>query len=311
MGPRFGARDIKAALGRIETQLTTFTTSTFTALNSAIDQGFERLATAISGTQARVGGVENSINARIDAVNTRIDAVQANIGALRHSTQTAADGQQIRHDIAELHALIAGWKAEAAEARRLYEAAHQQKPPQSPSADPEPGTDGEPSGGDRRSHSQLLRTAASISAATLTCHRDLWAFFVERSADRRHFRVPGLVREVDEGKVCVTLSGRTIIASLTALDQVQREHGPDRDEDWALAGELYEAIANVVEAAGQGPRSGAGGEVAIVIDRRPGAGAASPPTSVGAREAEVDDTNSGDEPTDDGRDTPGLGPAAG
>jgi hypothetical protein len=265
----FSARDIKAALGRIETQLTTFTTSTLTALNSAIEQGFERLAAAISGAQDRIDGFENSINARISAVNTRIEAVNSDINALRHSMQTTTDAQEIRRDVATLHALIAEWKAEAAEARRLYEAANQQPSPEPPAEDPDPGPADEPAGTDNPSHSQLLRTAASIASATLTCHRDLWAFFVERSAAGRHFRVPGLVKKADDGKVEVKLSGRTIIASLTALDQVRREHERDEDEDWALASELYNAFADVVEAAGHGPRSGADGEVTIVIDRKP------------------------------------------
>ncbi|MGP3970544.1 hypothetical protein [Streptomyces sp. 6N223] len=266
----FGARDIKAALGRIETQLTTLTTSTLTALSSAISQGIERLAIAISSTQKSISDAQESINARISAVNTRIEAVNSDINALRYSVQTTADAREIRRDIAALHALIAEWKAEAAEARRRYEAAHQQIPPGPPTEDADPAPAGEPARTDEPSQSQLLRTAAGISSATLTCHRDLWAFFVERSAAGRHFRVPGLVKQVGDGNVEVRLSGRTIIASLTALDQVRRDHERDENEDWALASELYDAIADVVKAAGNGPRSGAEGQVVIVIDRKPG-----------------------------------------
>jgi hypothetical protein len=283
----FGARDIKAAISRIETQLTilttsTLTSSTLTALSSAIDQGIERLAIAISGNQNSINGAQESINARISAVNTRIEAVNSDINALRYSVQTAADAQEIRRDVAELHALIAEWKAEAAEARRLYEAAN---PPPEPADEPPT----EPARTDEPSHSQLLRTAASISSATLTCHRDLWAFFVERSAAGRHFRVPGLVKKAGDGKVEVELSGRTIIASLTALDQVRREHERDEDEDWALASELYEAFADVVEAVGQGPRSGTEGEVAIVIDRK------SPSEPVPTADEAEDDNGQGGE----------------
>ncbi len=137
-------------------------------------------------------------------------------------------------------------------------------------ADPEPAaevTQAEPI-----PHEERLEKAAGIGTADLVCHRDTWAFVVERAAADPHFRVPGEVAAGEEGEARVTLSGRTLIAVLTALHTVMRDGREADPGNWALASKLYQRIAEVVDTVR--PYSPEWGDVeaartVIVIDDRP------------------------------------------
>jgi len=255
--------------------------------------------------------------------------------AQRTAEEAKAEAAAARRDIADLRAAIEAWKAEAAaakaaaeEARRAHEEAlrardallrqqqemalrrQEAEAEQGPSqeareesaheASAQPGDTAENETTAREEHQRhlnLLLAAAGVSAVTLTCHRDLWAFLVEQAADEQHFRVPGEVT-ADNGNAQVVLSGRSVIAALTALWEVRHSADPVNG-DWALAHELYEAIASAVQAVKDTPRSSDGDGVAIVIDRR--APAPEPDAESGA-EQEDEDGNQGDDqpPRSDG-----------
>ncbi|MFJ9213518.1 hypothetical protein [Streptomyces sp. NPDC102264] len=124
-----------------------------------------------------------------------------------------------------------------------------------------------PSATGQRPPSAVLEQAAGISAADLICHRDAWAFIVEQAARNAHFRVPGLATNGDdEQQTNVTLSGRTLIAILSALHTTQQAHTTSR-EDRALAATYYSRIANVI--AGALPSQSNAVRTRIVIDDRP------------------------------------------
>ncbi|QLE70567.1 hypothetical protein FGW37_02160 [Streptomyces rectiverticillatus] len=121
-----------------------------------------------------------------------------------------------------------------------------------------------------------LEKAAGIGAADLVCHRDTWAYIVEQAARNAHFRVPGEVSAGEDGQARVVVSGRSLMAILTALHAVMHQ-GPGGDPgDCALATKFYERIAAVVDTVRPDDRQGAGGREAarartvIVIDDRPG-----------------------------------------
>ncbi|MBW5482360.1 hypothetical protein [Streptomyces bambusae] len=112
----------------------------------------------------------------------------------------------------------------------------------------------------------VLEKAAGVSAADLICHRDAWAFIVEQGARNAHFRVPGLATNGDDDEQTkVTISGRTLIAILSALHAAQDLHATSR-EDRALASTYYRRIAGVITEAL--PSQGDAARTRIVIDDR-------------------------------------------
>ncbi|MGW2601614.1 hypothetical protein [Streptomyces klenkii] len=128
-------------------------------------------------------------------------------------------------------------------------------------------------------HEKRLERAAGISAAELVCHRDTWAFIVEQAARNAHFRVPGEVSAGKDGAASVVVSGRSLMAILTALHAVQEQGHAADPGDCALARKFYERITAVVDTVGPvGHRPQAAGRsaaetpqrVVIVIDDRPG-----------------------------------------
>jgi hypothetical protein len=224
---------------------------------------------------ARADSTRQDLANRIDAAHSNIDSLARELGAARR-------------DIADLHALLQTWRAEAAEARTNT------APAPAPAValageQPSPGTASEPPSApapsaalqqqgqadqdDQEKHQDLLRTAAGIAQAEFTCHRDLWAFFLRKAANEPHFHVPGEVRG-DDGKVRATLSGPTLLATLTAMWDVRRQAREDGSSsgDWALSHELYEAVADAVGHVHGTPRHRDQRKVTIVIDRQPGQG---------------------------------------
>jgi hypothetical protein len=114
---------------------------------------------------------------------------------------------------------------------------------------------------------ELLERAAGISAADLICHRDAWAFIVEQAAQNSHFRVPGLAALGDDDEQTnVTISGRTVIAILSALHVTQQSPAAPR-EDRALASTYFSRIATAINNAM--PSQGDAARTRIIIDDRP------------------------------------------
>ncbi|UQI45369.1 hypothetical protein M1P56_13935 [Streptomyces sp. HU2014] len=151
-----------------------------------------------------------------------------------------------------------------------------QRPPER--RDDGSGLPGEPEEEERIDHRKLLRAAAGVSAATLVCHRDTWAFVVEQAGRETHFRVPGKVEE-KESAVQVAVSGPSLLAVATVLERRISEDSTDPGSR-ALAWKLYHSIAAEVLKArpfpgpGPGPTEEAPGQPApaaihIVIDDRP------------------------------------------
>ncbi|WP_370417820.1 hypothetical protein AB8O64_03625 [Streptomyces sp. QH1-20] len=115
---------------------------------------------------------------------------------------------------------------------------------------------------------RLLRRAAGVSSARLVCHRDTWAFLLEQTACDPHFRAPGPVDDEHEGRVEVTLSGRSLIAVLLSLFRTSQEEDIERLGDLAMAAELYERSADALEHTDSADRYGP--QVVIVLDDRAG-----------------------------------------
>ncbi|WP_338930695.1 hypothetical protein WEB32_03235 [Streptomyces netropsis] len=115
---------------------------------------------------------------------------------------------------------------------------------------------------------KLLRRAAGISSAKLVCHRDTWAFLLEQTARDPHFRAPGPVDDEHEGRVEVTLSGRSLIAVLLSLFRTSEEEDTAKLGDLAMAAELYQRIADALENTDSADRYGP--QVVIVLDDRAG-----------------------------------------
>jgi hypothetical protein len=96
-------------------------------------------------------------------------------------------------------------------------------------------------------HSDLLRAAAGISAATLNVHRDTWAFLLEHAGQDRHFHIPGEVI-AEGGTVRVDVSGPSLVAALITLRTVHTAPAADPGTA-AIARQLYDRIAGTVKAA--------------------------------------------------------------
>jgi hypothetical protein len=242
--------------------------TSLTETRDAVVDAVTRTRTEVAGT---IDAVRSDLGDRVDATHRNVDALTRDLGAARR-------------EIAELHALLQGWRAEAAEAReaaRDADSANRQAEAQddtcaagsSPvAAGPAPApcaahcAEGEYDDG----HLDLLRAAAGISEAEFTCHRDLWAYFLRKAGNEPHFHIPGAAEDED-GDVHVRLSGPTLVAALTAMWEVRsrsRRENP-AGGDWALAEELYHAVAAAVATVLEVPRHRDRQKVAIVIDRRP------------------------------------------
>jgi hypothetical protein len=143
-------------------------------------------------------------------------------------------------------------------------AAPEPGPPPTPGEDkwPEPQTsgDGSPS-------LATLRAAAGISAAVLHAHRDTWEFLVKHAGADQHFHIPGAVSET-HGIVMVSLSGPSLVALLTSLDDVRRDAKAGRGTR-AIAHHLHQRIGDIVEEIARDPdSSGDFDPVTIRIDDR-------------------------------------------
>lgn len=109
---------------------------------------------------------------------------------------------------------------------------------------------------DQRAHLQCLLSAAAIASATLICHRETWDFIAEHASGHTHFRLPEQIDDADGGRIEASLSGRSLLAVLTTMWKVTREHeggstsSGDGDQDlatWALAAAVYRRTALAVD----------------------------------------------------------------
>ena len=114
--------------------------------------------------------------------------------------------------------------------------------------------------------SKLLKAAAGISFAEIGAHRDTWAFIVKYAGQDQHFHIPGHVAEED-GIVKVRISGPSIVAALTSLDNVSRTAGDPGTR--AIADHLHQRLTDTVKEIIKNPqRGGNDNPVTIIIDDR-------------------------------------------
>jgi hypothetical protein len=150
-------------------------------------------------------------------------------------------------------------------------------------------------------HCEALRAAASVTSVRLNCHRDLWAFLVDKSAHVAHFRTPGEAVDLGDGRVQVPLSGPSLIAVLTALWEMRclgRTPG-ERLGDWAQASVLYDSVSAALADLEKGARGGAD-HLDIHIDLRSREKQAEPGEG---RVSEEDDEGRESTPADESRST--------
>ncbi|MCC4314804.1 hypothetical protein [Streptomyces malaysiensis] len=184
-------------------------------------------------------------------INQRLESLSADLRDLRRALGDAhSDIAESRREVEALRLEVAATRREAAERgiaptrRPSFE-----RPLSGPGsvADGEANSATQAQAEDEFAHEQRLVRAAGVSAVDLVCHRDTWAFIVEQSARSEHFRVPGEVAADAAGQVRVTVSGRSLIAILTAL-YTARENERGRDSgNWALTWTFYQRIADAID----------------------------------------------------------------
>ncbi|MET8658617.1 hypothetical protein [Streptomyces griseus] len=118
-----------------------------------------------------------------------------------------------------------------------------------------------------------ISRAARVASATLVCHRDTWEFVATQAGSHPHFRPPAL-EDRENGLVAAVLSGRSLVAMLLALYQVEKTSvlQPDTGDvnevtayaDWIMATKVYTSTADVLRHA----YSTDGDPVVITIDNR-------------------------------------------
>ncbi|MFJ5996261.1 hypothetical protein [Streptomyces sp. NPDC092370] len=191
---------------------------------------------------------------RQDTVAAAVAAALADIRtAVPEGAESVVDGRvaDIERELVTIGGAIARLEDRLrSTAAPAPEAAAPQPPsPTRAAAGPEPKTPGE-----GPSDVATLRAAAGISAARLLAHRDTWEFLVKRAGTDQHFHVPGAVTEVDE-TVCAHLSGPSLVAVLTSLDDVRRDTAADLGTQ-AIAHHLHQRIGDIVKEIAQDPRTG-------------------------------------------------------
>ncbi|GLW51336.1 hypothetical protein Stsp02_69970 [Streptomyces sp. NBRC 14336] len=117
-----------------------------------------------------------------------------------------------------------------------------------------------------------LLAAAAVSSARLICHKDTWAFLVEKSVAHSHFRLPDRITDTDDGQIDTHLSGRSLLAVLVTTRQILDSPAGDDLAAWALAHVIHTRTHEAVTAAAGSGRSGQGEVTTIVLDDRPAGG---------------------------------------
>lgn len=224
--------------------------------------GIERLAVAVKHLTTQVTDIGSALRDGFtetrNLVSEAITYTRTDLGTRIDDTRrineaNSRDVATIRRELAELHALIEGWRADSAEARSLQP------------AEPEL-FDNSPHAGENQPHHDLLAQAAGVANAELVCHRDTWAFLTERASQGEHFRMPVDITHTDSGTVQVELSGRSLIAISDALWQVTQTPGTPPGTHH-LAAQAYNRIHGSLA---DSNTSQVGNVIRIVIDdRRP------------------------------------------
>lgn len=211
---------------------------------------------------ARLGWKEDVKGLR-EAVATLGDRAGDGFGELRRENaelrdllgQVHADLARLRQEVEGVRDSAAGMRAELADLRSRHAPA---------------SSVGAVSASSDEERERLLGLAAGVARAEVVCHRDTWAFVVERASRGDHFRLPMDISEQPDGIVEVDVSGRSLLAAVDELWAVQREPGASGGTR-SMAARVYRQIGEALEGTEQVPEAG-GGEsrvVRIVIDDRP------------------------------------------
>lgn len=112
-----------------------------------------------------------------------------------------------------------------------------------------------------------LLAAAAVSSARLICHKDTWAFLVEKSLTHAHFRLPDTISDTDDGQIDTHLSGRSLLAVLVTTQHILDQPANDDLAAWALAHAIHTRTHQAVTTTSTERHNG---EVTtIVLDDRP------------------------------------------
>ncbi|MFB7495447.1 hypothetical protein ACFC09_12210 [Streptomyces sp. NPDC056161] len=154
-------------------------------------------------------------------------------------------------------------KTAAAPASADESAAGPSQPEPEPIAEPQP----EQRDDDQAPDLDTLRAAAGISAAALHAHRDTWEFLVKHAGADQHFHVPGAVTET-AGIISVHLSGPSLVAILTSLDQVRNNPAASIGTQ-AIAHHIHQRIGRIVKDIADNPSNSIQSDPVIIrIDDR-------------------------------------------
>jgi hypothetical protein len=221
-----------------------------------------RISDQVSQVTADLAAVKQQVTDQQYAIDQfRQDTVAAAVATaladIRAAVREGADGivngpvADIERELVTLGGAIARLedRLRSTAAPASEAAAPEPPPPTRAAAGPEPQSSRE-----GPSDVETLRAAAGISAARLLAHRDTWEFLVKRAGTDQHFHVPGAVTEVD-GSVCAHLSGPSLVAVLTSLDDVRRDTAADLGTQ-AIAHHLHQRIGDIVKEIARDPHTG-------------------------------------------------------
>ncbi|MGW6792416.1 hypothetical protein [Streptomyces chartreusis] len=141
-----------------------------------------------------------------------------------------------------------------------------------PSVPAEPAsTASEPTGIDEQQaeYRRGLLAAAAVASARLICHKDTWAFLVEKSLAHAHFRLPDKISDTDDGQIDTHLSGRSLLAVLVTTQHILDQPADDDLAAWALAHAIHSRTHQAVTAASTTEHAQNGEVTTIVLDNRP------------------------------------------
>ncbi|MER7048907.1 hypothetical protein ABT391_29130 [Streptomyces jumonjinensis] len=213
--------------------------------------------------------------------------------ALERLRETAGEIKgELSSALEEARVELAGLRQEVAGLRTVVEELQPQPSVSSEPADAERSAPTDAERDQAEAHSRLLRRAAQVSSAGLSCHRDVWEFVTAHAGRHPHFRVPPQVTGEEDERIRAALSGRSLIALLISLHSIVHT-ADDGNGDQELAATLYERIEESLTGL-----TSSGEPVSITLDdRAPAQDTPAPAAAPGAA--------SGDEPEDTGPPAPG------
>ena len=227
-----------------------------------------------------LAAVQNGLGERRDEfreLRSLVLEMRSEVMAVRQEAQQArTEVESLRREAAEARAQA----SEEAERRREEEQARQEHESIARTAAFAAMSSGE-AGGDG-GYEELLDLAAGVAFARMVCHRDTWAFLVERTINAEHFRIPADIEEQPDGTILVELSGRSLIACVDVLWGIQGESDVPAGTR-RLAAKIYSRIGQALKKVKELPEGGVRTEAneklpaaQIVIDDRPDSPEAAP-----------------------------------